>query len=102
MEWAKIKDAVVRSPLVVAVVFLILGISAHRAISLGPGVVIGIWAGLVIVSFLLRRWNWAADLLLGAAVLGCGVAVGQLEEGYFSRGHIAKFTSVQGRLGRVG
>jgi len=101
MEWAKIKDAVVRRPLVVAVVFLILGISAHRVMSAGPGVVMGIAAGLVLVSFLVRRWAWAGDLLLGVAVLGCGVAVAQLEESYFSRGHIANFTTEQRRLARV-
>src|SRR5258706_549965 len=101
MEWAKIKDAVVRRPLVVAVVLLILEISAHRVISLGPGLVIGICVGLVMLSFLLQKWNRAADLLLGAAVLGCGVAVAQLEECYFSRGHIANFTTDQRRLARV-
>src|SRR5437016_4730682 len=101
MEWTKIKDAVVRRPLVVAVVLLILGIAAHRVITLGPGVIIAISAGLIVVSFLLQRWNWAADLLLGVGVLGCGVAVAQLEESYFSRGHIANFTSEQRRLARV-
>src|SRR6266568_3153112 len=101
MEWTKIKDAVVRRPLVMAVVFLILGIGGHRMVTVGPGLVMGVCAGLLVVSFLMRRWSWAADVLLGAAVLGCGVAVAQLEECYFSRWHIANFTSEQRRLARV-
>ena len=58
-------------------------------------------AGAVLLSLLLRRWNWAADLLLGAALFGCGVAVAQLEEFYFSRDHIANFTTEDRRLARV-
>src|ERR1041385_6410910 len=98
MEWKKIQDAVVRRPLVVAVVFLILGIGGHRIVRVGPLSVMGICAGLVVLSFLMRRWNWAADLLLGAAVLGCGVSLAQLEEFYFSGGHIANFSLDQRRL----
>ncbi|HEV8292756.1 MAG TPA: ComEC/Rec2 family competence protein, partial [Tepidisphaeraceae bacterium] len=101
MEWKRIQDAVVRRPLVAAVVFLILGISAHRVIAVGPGMVMGICGGLLLLSFLLRRFGVVADVLLGAALFGCGVAVAELEEFYFPREHIANFTKDERRLGRL-
>src|SRR5947208_1120566 len=101
MEWKRIQDGMVRRPLVVAVAILILGIAAHRVIEVGPGMMIAACAGAVLLSLLLRRWNWAADLLLGAALFGCGVAVAQLEEFYFPRDHIANFTTEDRRLARL-
>src|SRR6266550_1491563 len=101
MEWTKIRDAVIRRPLVVAVIFLILGIGAHRVVAVGPGMVMGICAGLVLLSLLLRRWAAVADLLLGAALVGCGVAVAQMEEFYFPKEHIANFTKDERRLARL-
>src|SRR5215204_5537701 len=101
MEWVNIKDAVVRRPLVVAVVFLILGIAGHRMIAVGPGALIASCGGVVLISLLLRKWAVVADLLLAAALFGCGVAVARLEEFYFPRDHIANFTEDERRLARV-
>ena len=50
----------------VAVVLLILGIGGHRIIPLRPGAILAGGAGLVLLSLLLRRWSWAADLLLAS------------------------------------
>jgi len=49
MEWTKFRDAVVRRPLVVAVVFLILGIGWPRGGSGGPGSGKGVWAGRILL-----------------------------------------------------
>src|SRR5215208_6577804 len=101
MEWKRIQDAVVRRPLVVAVVFLILGIAGHGVIAVGPGVLIAGCGGVVLISLLLRKWAVVADLLLAAALFGCGVAVARLEEFYFPRDHIANFMKDERRLARV-
>src|SRR5881394_670876 len=101
MDWAKVKDAVMRRPLVLAVTFLILGIGGHRVISVSPAIVIGISAGMLLVSFLLRRWEAVADVLVACALVGCGAAAGQLEDFYYSREHIANFTREERRLARL-
>ncbi len=101
MEWAKIRDVLMRRPLLTAVVFLILGIAAHRIIPAMPVMVIGVAAVLVIISLILRRFAVMADLLLGAALFGCGIAVAQMEAFYFPREHIAQFTTEQPRLARL-
>jgi competence protein ComEC len=101
MEWVKIKDAVMRRPLVMAVALLIWGIAGHGVIAVGPGVMMGGSLGLVLLSLVLRKWAVIADGLLGAALVGCGVAVAQLEEFYFPREHVAKFTNDERRLARL-
>src|SRR6266566_1156182 len=101
MDWAKLKDAVMRRPLVLAVMFLILGIGGHRAIAAMPLLMIEICAGVLLLSFLVRRWGAVADLLVAGALFGCGIVVGQLEEFYFSKDHIANFTMEERRVARL-
>jgi competence protein ComEC len=54
----------------------------------------------VVVAVVLRK-RWVADLILGVALVGCGVAVARVEGFYFSTDHIGRFTREQPRLARL-